>query len=132
KSGQWSAIDAPAAISTVATGINTAGDIVGYYKNAVGATHGFVLRGGKFDRIATAKHTANLQVFGINDSNILAAVASPDVSNGPYTAYSGIQHRLPGFSFPESRQTILYGVNNSNDVAGYFRSEEHTSELQSL
>jgi uncharacterized membrane protein len=44
-------IDFPNAVLTHALGIGPGGDIVGYYKDAAGTTHGFLLRNGHFTSI---------------------------------------------------------------------------------
>ena len=43
--------DFPGAVSTQANGINPAGNIVGYYADAEGTNHGFLLSKGAFTRI---------------------------------------------------------------------------------
>lgn len=47
----FSSVDFPAAATTTAFGINSEGDIVGGYKDAQGAHHGFLLRRGTFTSI---------------------------------------------------------------------------------
>ena len=120
KNNQWSTINFPSALSTSALGINSTDTIVGSYENAAHATHGFIFRNGTFERVNTTKRTPNVQIFGINDSNKLAGVSSANVSTGPFRSYTGISRRLLNYSFPESDQTILFDVNNSNEMVGYF------------
>src|SRR4051812_21597472 len=78
----FSSFDVPGAVSTVATGVNTAGNIVGYYSGSDAKNHGFLLSGGtyKFLNVPNATQTA---VYGINDRN--QAV-------GSYIDSAGISH----------------------------------------
>src|SRR5437660_10177271 len=48
---RFTKIDFPGATFTRATGINARGDIVGFYVDVNGATHGFLLRRGLFSTI---------------------------------------------------------------------------------
>jgi probable HAF family extracellular repeat protein len=47
----YSTVDFPGAAATTLTGINDDGDIVGFYRDAGGKTHGFVQRGGMYASI---------------------------------------------------------------------------------
>lgn len=47
----FTTIDPPGAVLTHALGINPAGDIVGYYRDTTGKTHGFLLSQGRFTPI---------------------------------------------------------------------------------
>jgi probable HAF family extracellular repeat protein len=47
----FSTIDFPGAVLTNAQGINTQGEIVGFYTDVGGKTHGFVLSGGQFQSL---------------------------------------------------------------------------------
>src|SRR5687768_15917085 len=44
-------VDFPGALLTNVQGINDSGDIVGFYNDAAGRTHGFVRAGGRFQSI---------------------------------------------------------------------------------
>src|SRR2546427_9879475 len=58
--------DFPGATFTSFRGINTAGDIVGFYATATGVGHGFLLRGGTFTTIDPPGSLGTL-ALGIND-----------------------------------------------------------------
>jgi probable HAF family extracellular repeat protein len=48
--GTFTSIDPPGSTSTIAYGVNTSGQVVGYYTNASG-THGFLMSAGTFSTI---------------------------------------------------------------------------------
>ena len=52
---------------TAATGINNAGDIVGYFTDASNVTHGFIDVGGIYTTIDAPNAFGSTQVLGIND-----------------------------------------------------------------
>jgi hypothetical protein len=82
--------DFPFAISTVATDINGAGEIVGTYIDAAKTSHGFLLRMG--DAINT---------FGVN----------------PQTAMTG-PFDFTTIDYPGAVSTELWGINSAGDMVG--------------
>jgi probable HAF family extracellular repeat protein len=54
----FTTLDVPGSITTVADGINTAGQIVGFFNDATGGTHGFL----------TTDGATSTQAFGIGAS----------------------------------------------------------------
>ncbi len=65
--GTYTQIDYPGAASTVATGINGVGDVVGYYSDASRILHGFLLAAGAFTTI-DVPGTNKTIAYGINDT----------------------------------------------------------------
>jgi len=109
-------IDYPGAANTRATGINDAGDTVGFYDDAALKTHGFLLKQGKFTSIDFAGATTT-QTVVINNVGDIA---------GYYTYDDGVQHSflysggkftqidVPGASF-----TGALGLNDNGEVVGH-------------
>ena len=62
-------IDVPGKVDTVATGINDAGQIVGYF----GFTHGFLDTGGNFIQI-DVPGASSMAAFGINDAGQIVGI----------------------------------------------------------
>src|SRR5713101_1258885 len=63
----WTTIDVPGANATGVFRINNLGQMVGFYDDALNATHGFLLSGGTFTTIDFPGGT-NSAASGINDS----------------------------------------------------------------
>ena len=62
----FSPIDFPGATLTNAQGINAGGDVVGFYNDAAGKTHGFIYSGGNF-RSVDYRDATLTQLRGIGD-----------------------------------------------------------------
>jgi len=121
-------IDYPGAISTVALGINDAGDIVGMYRMPDQKRHGFLLRGGQFTTIdfpgasGTSPHKVN---------------ARGDIIGGTYFDSSNLQHgfllssgTFKTIDFPGADQTMAYGMNSRGDLTGmYFANGDTTKHF---
>ena len=123
--GVYTAIDYPGGLVTAATGINSAGDIVGAWLDSTSGVHGFVLRGGGFTSIDFPMATGGTVIWGINDS-------------GDFAGYYADASAVHGFVFANgtfstvdvtgATYTLLTRINNRGQVAGVFLdalSEEH-------
>ncbi|HLJ48842.1 MAG TPA: hypothetical protein VKU01_22650 [Bryobacteraceae bacterium] len=112
-------IDYPGAGSTQAWGINSRGDIVGYYTGSDNNTHGFLLNGGHFSSINYPGAAVTL-VNGIN--------AQGDIV-GEFGATAGSPHRgfrlgadgvYTAFDFPGATTTSLIGIDARGEMAGQY------------
>src|SRR5262249_61607269 len=63
----FTTIDFPGATATFVAGINTQGDMVGYYYDSAGGEHGFLLTNGTFSTIDVPGSKITM-LSGINDS----------------------------------------------------------------
>ena len=80
-------IDYPGATLTIAYGINPAGDIVGYYNDTLGSTHGFVLRQGMFSSF-DYPGAATTYGYGINPGGeIVGSFRMPGETPVSYHGY---------------------------------------------
>jgi probable HAF family extracellular repeat protein len=114
----FTTIDVPGAGVTGVFGINSAGDMVGYYGQNTNALrkHGFLLRSGTF---TTIDYTGADATFadGINDSG--AIVGSAEFNGGltgsgfTYDGTTFTPIRIGGQPF-----TIAEGINNAGDIVG--------------
>jgi probable HAF family extracellular repeat protein len=114
----FTSINYPDASQTVAFGINNSGSIVGYYRDAIGHTHGFLYEGGTFSSIDFPGASETYAV-GINNSGDLVGWYALTI-HGPgrgflYSGGSFITLDAPGAS-----QTIANGINDSGNIAGYY------------
>ena len=116
--GTYTQIDVPGATSTVLQGIDTAGDIVGYYYDAGGLQHGFILSGGSYTTI-DYPGAANTVLFNINDKSQI--VGSTD--SAPYIGFSyDLATQLFTVISVPRPQTVTYpfAINNAGTIAGGF------------
>src|SRR5437016_3143929 len=108
--------DFPGAIFTTPRGVNTAGDIVGFYATPTGVRHGFLLRGGSFTTIDPPGSLGTL-AWGINDQGDIVgeyvfefATHGFLLSGGTFTT---IDHLGSG-------GLHLFGINGKGDVVGQY------------
>ena len=110
----------PGATATFAYQLNTANQIVGYYIDANGITHGYTRdSAGILTFPIDVPGSTGTILFGNNDSNF---------GVGRYTDASGVTHGLyfvtPDniltFDYPGSTFTSLNGINKQGVVCGYY------------
>jgi probable HAF family extracellular repeat protein len=137
KNGEYTLFDVPGgAISTWASGINDRGDIIGYYNDASGNQHGFLLQGGiggasqqlDYPYSALPHDLSTLTVLwtaatGLNDhGQIVGTYGTSDgnnhgflLSKGVYTTYDFLDsqgNRTPG--------NEVSGINDNGEVSGVY------------
>lgn len=115
----FTTIDVPGAGVTNVSGINTAGDMVGWYSQAVNTpSSGFLLSGGNFTFLnyPTSYDTV---ARSINDSGVIAGYSgiNHDASYVGFTYAGGIFTKI---SFAGYLDSYAEGINNSGDVVGGF------------
>jgi uncharacterized membrane protein len=114
----FTTVDFPGAGVTGVTGINTAGDMVGYYgvNDNEPHKHGFLLRNGTFTSIDYPGAYATF-AYGINDSGLI--VGSAEFNSG-LTAlgftYDGTT--FTPFQVPHQPVTTPNGIDNAGDIVG--------------
>jgi probable HAF family extracellular repeat protein len=108
-------IDITGALFTTATGINNSDDVVGYYVDASGITHGFMLSGNTVTTIDDPNGTATF-CESINSSGAIV---------GEYTQANGNNH---GFLYQNGAFTDIgigvisgaFGINDQGIITGGF------------
>jgi probable HAF family extracellular repeat protein len=113
----FTTVDVPGAVISNVTGINSAGDMVGYYTaTSNGPGTGFLLTGGDFSFFSYPGADSTL-AFGINDSALVSGTAYTHeftAANGfLYDGANFVSVRAPGQSATFSR-----GINNAKTVVG--------------
>jgi probable HAF family extracellular repeat protein len=112
-------IDVPGAKITTINGINTAGDMVGYYgQNASGPDSGFLYSNGAFTYFDYPGQTVTLPA-GINDSGLIVGSATQNADK----RFTVVAFLYDGTTFTELRDgtnnvTYGYGINNAGIVVG--------------
>jgi uncharacterized membrane protein len=117
QAGTYTTIDFPGAISTVANGIDTAGDIVGQFTDSSFDLHGFLLSGGVYTQLDVPGASHGTVAYGINDvGQVVGGVFDStlgmwvyDIQTQTYTMYQ----------YSNGYDTIGTGINNQGTVVGY-------------
>ena len=116
-------IDPPGSIRTETQGINTRGDIVGFYEDADHIVHGFLLIGEEFTSFdVPVSGTTWTQGSGINDSR---DIVGRYIAGGQQHGY--LRHIDDTYELlddpPEGHSPQPYAINNSSDIVGNFFDE---------
>lgn len=122
----YTTIDVPGAVVTGVEGINSNGDVVGYYSmSSNGPSHGFILRNGTLTSFDYPGSTSTIAT-GINDSGMIVGYADYGAFG---FLYDGIT--FTKISFPHSELTTIRGINNLGDIVGGVNTDfGHGFELQ--
>jgi uncharacterized membrane protein len=117
--GTYTTIDFPGANSTVAQGIDTAGDVVGWFADSSNFVHGFLFSSGIFTQLDVTGTTQGTLAYGINDvGQVVGGTAYTeglfvyDIATQSYTLY---QYSDGGYG----HLTIGTSINNDGTVVGY-------------
>jgi len=124
----------PKSQQTQVTGINAAGNTVGFWADTNGDNFGFTDIGGKFTSVSdpsTPKSQPGTPVV-----NQLLGINSHGVAVGFYTDAAGINH---GYTYdvsthsfttitpPNAKSVTATGINDSGDVCGFFTSTSNSA-----
>jgi probable HAF family extracellular repeat protein len=133
----YTAIDYPGAASTIATGINNSGQIVGWYTDENENDHGFVYSNNTFTSFNCPLDTSapgsitETWVYGISDSGKVVGYCM-DV-DPPYSPFSGgfaeygflyVNGSFAAISFPKAFETLPFAINADNRIAGYYENND--------
>jgi len=122
---RFTQIDYPGASGTWAWGINSRGDVAGYYTGADNASHGFLLNAGHFTAIdypgaaVTILHGISARGDVVGEFGATATSAHRGFvlgTDGVYTA----------FDFPGATTTLLMGINARGEIAGQYTLPDGT------
>jgi probable HAF family extracellular repeat protein len=113
--GTYTQIDVPGAQFTVATGIDTAGDVVGYYNDTFG-THGFLLSAGVFTTL-DVPNAPETVAFGMNDMGQIVGTTS---ING--FVYDIRTQTFTTLQYSANTYTTAFAINNAGTIAGLAQS----------
>ncbi len=116
-------IDFPGGTLSAATGINAAGEIVGYYEDAAFTGHGSLLDHGVFSSI-DAPGASYTQAYGINSSETIAGVRTLDSGDDGYVLQGGVFSSL---NYPLSGITYANGINDAGQIVGFFAESTLTA-----
>jgi uncharacterized membrane protein len=116
--GVFNPIVFPGAALTDVEGINGRGDIVGFYEDSSGNSHGLLLHKGVFTTIDVPGVAQTFGLFGINGRGDMVGVTVDDDGND-----HGFLLRHGEFTTvdaPGSIYTDANGINDRGDIVGLF------------
>lgn len=118
----YESIDYPSAKLTNALGIDTAGDIVGYFDFVSNVRIGFLDVGGQFTRIEYP-NAAQTEAWGINDGGQIVGFYIDASSNfhGFVTSYPYDNQNYTPIDLGDGTFTLALGINDDNQIVGYYK-----------
>ncbi len=109
---------------TLAQGINNDGVISGEYLTSNGtATHGFILENGVYTSYDYPGFTGETDGMGINNNGAVTGFYGFGPNHG-YLDSGGFS----SFDYPGSTDTYPHGLNDSNEIVGYYRINSNSPE----
>lgn len=129
---QFTSIDFPNAVRTVADGINPAGDIVGHYKDTEGKEHGFLLSPGQFTSIDFPGKIYT-DARGINPGGDIVGTfkdAPGDNSNWHGYVLSKTTGAFTEIHVPGYLGSIAQRITPSGDIYGCTHDSAFTSDMR--
>jgi hypothetical protein len=118
--GTYTQIDYPGAAGTLAYGIDTAGDISGYYVDAKDVYHGFFLSDGVYTTI-DYPDAQGTYIYGMNDEGQVVGFTAGVAPNVGFV-YNLRTATFTKISYPGSSYMAPTCINNMGNIAGYFAS----------
>jgi probable HAF family extracellular repeat protein len=115
----------PGASSSAASGIDDAGQIVGWFSNAAG-THGFLLSGSKFTTIDVPGAALGTQALGISATGQIVGVFTDVESISHGFLLSGGTFATVDVPVAMGRNTAAHGVNVTGQIVGTFVDANQT------
>jgi hypothetical protein len=118
--GTYTQIDVPGSILTYVTGIDTAGDVVGFYEDASRINHGFLLSSGTYTTIDYPGATQNTYLYGMNNSGQIVGITRGSISVG--FLYNVQTRVFAEISYPGAANTLPISINDGGTIAGWYQS----------
>lgn len=116
--GKYMQIDVPGALATVPHGINSNGEIIGSYLDAMGRWHAFLGSfGSALYETIDAPNATDTYAMGIN--NLGQIVGTTDDGHG--FVYDPSTRHFGDVLFPGSNFTVPTCISNSGTIAGYVK-----------
>jgi hypothetical protein len=131
KHGDYASENFPHSAQTQVTGLNNAGNTVGFWANAAGANFGFYTKGthfyniGKFPGAAYASPQV-VQLLGINDHGLAVGFYANSANHNRGFTYNIHTHKFRRVLIPGETQGLngpsltAAAINNSGKIAGFY------------
>jgi hypothetical protein len=102
--------------STYALGVNDSGEIVGVYTDALGATHGFLDKGGVFTSInVNLPGVSSTVADGINNAGVISGVFTTTATGSAGEVFLDTGGT---FSYPNTPAVASAEINDNGEIAG--------------
>jgi probable HAF family extracellular repeat protein len=130
----FSTIDFPGATLTNAQGINAGGDVVGFYNDTAGRTHGFVYSGGNFQSVdyPDAKST---QLRGIGPSGDVVGSYQRQNESGAVPAHGFLLTRQGEYhtvDYPGHQNTIAQRILPNGTILGCYHDADTMGTMHGM
>lgn len=109
----------PSNVNSQATGVNNAGNVVGFYMPTTTTSTGFLDKSGTITPIDPFGSTFT-QALGINDNGEIVGFETD--ANGVQHGYVDLNGVFSTFDPPNSASTTINGVNDLGQIVGFFTS----------
>jgi probable HAF family extracellular repeat protein len=121
----FTTLDFPGAVFTAADDINATGQIVGWYVDASGKTHGFFLDDGNYTSI-DFPGAAFTSLYGINaDGDMVGRYALKEVGADKDARGFLLQNGVfTSIDFPGAAETRPLGISSAGDIVGIYADQK--------
>lgn len=126
RSLQFTSIDFPGAVLTVAQGINAGGQVVGWYHDAAHISHGFLMNGGSFTSIDFPGATAT-DARGIGPSGEIVGMFKDAL--GRWNGYRLRNGEFTVVNYPGHLNTIAQRITPRGEIVGCYHDYNTTSTM---
>lgn len=130
----FSQIDFPGAVLTNAQGINAGGEIVGFYTDTTGATHGFVMSGGSY-RTVDYPGAKSTQLRGIGPSGDVVGVYQKQNESGAVPIHGFLLTRHGDFhpvDFPGHQNSIAQRLLPDGTILGCYHDTDTMGTMHGI
>jgi probable HAF family extracellular repeat protein len=119
----FTTIDYPGSTSTIPSGINNNGTIVGAYIDAASNGHGFVDNGGVYTSLDVPGQYGT-ECNGINNNGTIVGAY---YAAGTYHGFMDNSGTFSSFDFPGAIATWAKGINDSGVIVGYYQDSANNN-----
>jgi probable HAF family extracellular repeat protein len=113
-------LNIPASTSAQATGINNSGNVCGFFVDAKGVNHGFLLIRGRFELLHFPA-SAGTQALGLNNKGQVVGLYTDSSNNTHGFVYTVSTKTFQSIDDPDGvGTTIVNGINDKGVLVGFF------------
>jgi uncharacterized membrane protein len=130
----FSTLDFPGAILTNVQGINAGGEVVGFYTDAAGKMHGFVLSGGQY-RSVDYPEAKSTQLRGINPRGDIVGTYQRQNESGSVPIHGFLLTRQGTFyalDYPGHQNTIAQRILPDGTVLGCYHDADTMGTMHGM